>query len=654
MNFNNKVYNKVLSLKLPHIYVQGNRVKKDQEKHFHEAFRLWILSTIDSCPSFDLDRFEIFFSEMNDHLDLVPFSESLKEGLSEIRNWEEYQTLSYPWSFLLGDLVPLLGDPCIYRAAHHCMSFLYKLPVANPSLEDEAIKSFLATEERLRQVVLPDVSHAASVIQEWFADWSVDFLPGHGPGSTADAGPNAQKKEEHLATDELFNLVPEWFKWISPDEWSRTFKRRSKMVLVPKTATSLRSICMEPATLQYWQKSVMKAFDKVFKNSSLCLHVKLDKQSVSRKWALIASSTGLYSTIDFSAASDSVLLELVEKIFPWKVLRVLIAVRSLEIELPNKEVITPIKYAPMGSSVTFHLECTIFCCACQMACERMRVEPTVEDPIYVDYGDDIICRNDILPCVLEILQEWGFVVNERKSFTRNTFRESCGIFAYKGTDITTPMIPRDYCGLSPLSSSKKKDNKKQKSNKDSETPFRAAQLEMLTSLANQFFVSDMWMARAYVLSFLKDKAILYTPFEDEFLEEEPDVSNDFLPWHLRNKRKYTMNGIWTGSRTCNGKLKRKPKTEFRPSSFNPTNSRSPLPVGTLALPGPAPRCWGSGQPDYQRAEYSYLVAKTEGYKERYNDNYRYTEWLRSAAERTGYSTITVPIGFGPRRRLRKR
>lgn len=631
--FNNKKYKKVLNLPLPMMTVSGVNVEKGPREVIKDALRLWILTTMDLIPEIDLDYFEIYFM-LHNPLEMTEFVADLKAACQSLRHCEEveYHPDLGEFSFLLR--YGSLEDPMQFRAVHHCLTFLLKLPVPNPSLEGEAIEKFLATEERLSHVKINDstISHLRAIIEEWFADWRVDFLPGHGPGSTADAGPSLQEKEEHLATDELLlGLVPEWLQWFSPAELRQAFTRRSKMVLVPKTADSLRPICMEPATLQYWQKSVMHGFVHVFTKAPVRWHVSLEDQTVNQRAAIMASRTGEYSTIDLSAASDSVLLSLVERIFPWEVLRALVAVRSREVELPDKRVIPLLKYAPMGSSVTFVLECTIFMAICQMACEISCAYPTEETPLFQVYGDDIVCRNDILPSVLGLLRECGFVVNDGKSFTRNSFRESCGVFAFKGVDITTPYIPRDFVGLS--------------------SPIQAACYQQRISLCNQLFVAGMQHGRAYVLRNLP-KEVFFSTFEVEFLMARPS-SGDSIPG-VKDDSYWSQYGVWTWASQVNSHLKPRKKRAFVASPFKPAYLRPPL-KDTLCITGPSPRIWGSGDPYYGRTEYLHMVEVTEGYRARYNDSIRYSEWLRSAARRTGSSdVITVPVGFRPRRRLRMR
>lgn len=632
--FNNKKYNIVLSLPLPEMVVSGVAVEEHSRRVIRDALRLWMATTIDVLPEIDLDYFEIYFM-LHNPLEMTGFIAALKAACQSLRHCEEvdYAPDLGEFSFLLHGVD--LRDPMQFRAVHHCLTFLLKLPIPNPSLEGEAIEKFLATEARLSTVVISDstIAHLRSIIEEWFADWRVDFLPGHGPGSTADAGPTLSKKEECLASDSLLlGLVPEWLPWFSSSELRRTFKRRSKMVLVPKTADSLRSICMEPATLQYWQKSVMQSFAYIFKQAPIKWHISLEDQTVNQRAALMASRTGEYSTLDLSAASDSVLLSLVERIFPWEVLRALIAVRSQEIELPTGEIISPVKYAPMGSSVTFELECAIFLAILQMACEISRAYPTEEEPLFWVFGDDIVCRNDILQCVLGLLRECGFIVNEEKSFTRNSFRESCGVFAYKGVDVTTPYIPRDFVGLS--------------------SPIQAACYQQRISLCNQLFVAGMQHGRAYVLRSLP-KEVLFSTFQVEFLTNTRP-QRDKVPG-VRDDSWWSQYGVWTWATKVNSHLRCRRIKEFRASSFQPAYLRPPIHRDTLCITGPSPRFWGSGDPYYCRTEYLHLVEVTEGYRVRYNDSIRYDEWLRSAARRTGNrDVITVPVGFGPRRRLRMR
>jgi hypothetical protein len=57
------------------------------------------------------------------------------------------------------------------------------------------------------------------------------------------------------------------------------------------------------------------------------------------------------------------------------------------------------------------------------------------------FGDDIICDSRTTDKVVALLKELGLAVNEAKSFRdMQCIRESCGIYAYRGHDVTPLMF----------------------------------------------------------------------------------------------------------------------------------------------------------------------------------------------------------------------
>jgi hypothetical protein len=61
------------------------------------------------------------------------------------------------------------------------------------------------------------------------------------------------------------------------------------------------------------------------------------------------------------------------------------------------------------------------------------------------FGDDIICDSKATRHVISILQRLGFLVNENKSFIgTQSFRESCGVYAYEGQDVTPVQFRLPY------------------------------------------------------------------------------------------------------------------------------------------------------------------------------------------------------------------
>jgi hypothetical protein len=186
--------------------------------------------------------------------------------------------------------------------------------------------------------------------------------------------------------------------------------------------------------------------------------------------------TRTVDTIDLSSASDSVSWSLVKRIFPPKVLKHLLATRTKTVKTPGGELVELNKFAPMGSALCFPIQCTVFSAVVILAgiLYRWGIEECQPDLLsgldvsnliqrtfrtslldvsedhrlqaFFVYGDDIICDSRITSNVVDLLRALGFRVNIGKSYTGpSLFRESCGIFAFNGIDVT-PLV----CKTKPL------------------------------------------------------------------------------------------------------------------------------------------------------------------------------------------------------------
>lgn len=102
----------------------------------------------------------------------------------------------------------------------------------------------------------------------------------------------------------------------------------------------------------------------------------------------------------------------------------------------------------MGSALCFPMESMAFFLA--IVTSRLREKGCAISPrtvlrycsgVYV-YGDDLIVPVDEAPAICETLESFGFKVNSHKSFWNGKFRESCGMDAYDGCNVTPTYIRR--------------------------------------------------------------------------------------------------------------------------------------------------------------------------------------------------------------------
>lgn len=158
----------------------------------------------------------------------------------------------------------------------------------------------------------------------------------------------------------------------------------------------------------------------------------------------------LLATLDLSEASDRVTCDVVEAAFRsnWGVLRSLIAcrTRSVRVDLTERkcEVTHRLnKFSTMGSAVTFPVESLIFLgIALATLGEGKPDEVSALAGTVSVFGDDIIVPSAARERLVQVLEALSFKVNTMKSFSGFNFRESCGVDAYRGTNVAPTYLRR--------------------------------------------------------------------------------------------------------------------------------------------------------------------------------------------------------------------
>jgi hypothetical protein len=111
------------------------------------------------------------------------------------------------------------------------------------------------------------------------------------------------------------------------------------------------------------------------------------------------------------------------------------------------------KFAPAGSACTFPVQSIIFTTIAASAVMQTRGFSRTNIGLQRAlrlvrvFGDDIIVPTDSIPVLYRLLSECGLKVSEQKSFHTGLFRESCGMDAYAGVDVT-PVYVRDVYNAS--------------------------------------------------------------------------------------------------------------------------------------------------------------------------------------------------------------
>jgi hypothetical protein len=225
---------------------------------------------------------------------------------------------------------------------------------------------------------------------------------------------------------------------------------------VPKTAKGPRLIAAEPTAHQWCQQFIKRFLEERLIGLFDTNFVSFRNQELSRRLVSKASLDRSLATVDLSAASDRLTCWVIERAFRKNqtLLRALHATRTrwvkdtvLKGQHPNFFV--PKKFATQGTAVTFPVQSIIFLIIALTAsgflakhpedflCNKRICGPLgkLRNKVRV-FGDDIIVPvrgYDDLCTLLHIL---GLKVNQDKSFVKGHFRESCGMDAFKGHNVT--------------------------------------------------------------------------------------------------------------------------------------------------------------------------------------------------------------------------
>jgi hypothetical protein len=218
----------------------------------------------------------------------------------------------------------------------------------------------------------------------------------------------------------------------------------SKLMAVTKTLTKPRLIASEPFEHMFCQQSIRRFIYRRVEDSLIGQFIKFDDQSQNQEFCMRGSVDGSLATIDLSEASDRVTCQCVGNTFRHNLLllRALRAARSQRCSVPDRGEVELRKFSTMGNATTFPVQSLVFLFVALAGClEDVEGVVTLNDiralvgKVSV-FGDDIIVPNEKVGSVVAILECLHFKVNTQKSFFHGRFRESCGVDAFRGTNIT--------------------------------------------------------------------------------------------------------------------------------------------------------------------------------------------------------------------------
>ena len=348
-------------------------------------------------------------------------------------------------------------DAKILKYIRQILLFCYKIEI-EPTYEQlkEAQKAFEDTDEAISALdsylsgsysrVLH--SYARQLVGRIICDinWA-EITPSHGPGAVYPPAKPWNKSafstvytsidEKYPITDNFCALPSFWDDVVVKGDKCLTSASDivARLVAVPKDSRGPRLICVHPKEAIWIQQGCRALLEKAITSKKSQAHgrIAFNDQSINGGLALSASSSREFVTLDLKEASDRISCELVRLLFGDYAYSWISCSRANKVRLLDDRVITLRKWAPMGNALCFPVQSLIFWALVRSGI-RCRYGINCND-VYV-FGDDIIFPSKYYDGALSALVRSGLVPNRSKTFRDGFFRESCGVDAFKGKDVT--------------------------------------------------------------------------------------------------------------------------------------------------------------------------------------------------------------------------
>lgn len=284
--------------------------------------------------------------------------------------------------------------------------------------------------------------HCQSVLYQFRGK---EITPSHGPGAVT-----TSKERWTTIYDSIEYLYPysDYFclnremneRWDSADRPSHI---EAKLIAVPKDSRGPRLICVHPAEAIWIQQGLRRELERVITRVRHAKgpwphgHVHFNDQSINGRIALCSSKSRRYATIDMKEASDRISDQLVQILFGSQY-KWFGCCRAQKVRIPRlgSQVNLSVdlhSYAPMGNATTFPVQSLVFWSICVAAMQYSGFKNPGN--VFV-FGDDIILPIETVEICIAALESFGLLVNRTKSYWRGAFRESCGVDAFNGVDVT--------------------------------------------------------------------------------------------------------------------------------------------------------------------------------------------------------------------------
>jgi hypothetical protein len=233
----------------------------------------------------------------------------------------------------------------------------------------------------------------------------------------------------------------------------------SKLIAVPKVLKGPRLIASEPVSHQWCQQSIADFLVTRLASTPISSSIRFRDQTANQELARRASRTQSHATIDLSSASDRLSCWLVERIFrrspslveAFHATRTRWVANTIDRKSPQFHKLR--KFACMGSACTFPVQSYVFAIlAVASVLYERKLPPTIKKIREISkevqvFGDDIIVPIDSWEVLQGLLGTLGLRVNRSKTYGTGKFRESCGLDAWDGHDVT-PTYTKTYPDVS--------------------------------------------------------------------------------------------------------------------------------------------------------------------------------------------------------------
>jgi len=398
------------------------------------------------------------------------------------------------FDIITGTILPAPNLNCV-KFAREVLRLYKKLQLDDDEVErldHLAKKKFIKCEETCKEPILLDSrklyildSVCRYILPNIESFDKREILCRHGPGSVVESfTPNQKWSGVAASLGPLMDYGFDWFSYLSGHAHEAIDNvppsSHAKLVSVPKNSRSRRTITIEPCWKQFVQQGYNRVLrDHIKEDPILRWSLDLNRQERNQQLALEGSRTDEWATIDLSSASDLLTVKLVSRVLKERplLLEGLLYCRSSGIfDGSIRQDLE--KFAGMGNATTFPVQSIVFAVLAISALLDGIKAPTYWNVARAArkvrvYGDDIIVPTRAAHKVVEWIEQAGLTVNLSKSFLNGPFKESCGVDAYAGIDVT-PVYVRHH----PLNISKRS----------------PSTLAHFTALSNEFFLRGLYEA----------------------------------------------------------------------------------------------------------------------------------------------------------------